>query len=291
MSAFNQPLMIDTHCHLDLTHYDNDIESVLQNAYNAGVKQIIIPAADIATLPKAQEIAKKYETVFFAVGTHPCDIDTFDMAVLREFINDKKCVAVGECGLDYFHLPQDSSDAQINEIKHKQKEVFIAQIELAIEFNKPLIVHIRESSQDAFDILDSYKDVRGVLHCYNANKVLLGLSERFFYGIGGICTFKNAQALLEVLPLLPKHRILLETDAPYLAPHPHRGTRNEPKYIPLIAQKIAGILGISFAEVCAQSTQNAYNLFSQIPPLQSLHNDCKGVDSIDIYHLQKEKAV
>ena len=284
MSAFTQALMIDTHCHLDLAHYDDDRESVLKNAHNAGVKQIIIPAADIATLPKAKAIAHKYDNVFFAVGTHPCDIDTFDIAMLREFINDKKCVAVGECGLDYFHLPQSDNDKEIAHIKQKQKDIF------ALEFNKPLIVHIRESSQDAFDILDSYKGVCGVLHCYNADKILLGLSERFFYGIGGIFTFKNAKSLLEVLPLIPRERILLETDAPYLAPHPHRGTRNEPQYIPLIAQKIAEILGISFAEVCLQSTINAYNLFNQMPRLVSLQNDIKA-NGDSLHYLSKEQAV
>ena len=290
MSAFTQALMIDTHCHLDLTHYDDDRESVLKNAHNAGVKQIIIPAADIATLPKAKAIAHKYDNVFFAVGTHPCDIDTFDIAMLREFINDKKCVAVGECGLDYFHLPQTSNDKEIGSIKQRQKDIFVAQIELALEFDKPLIVHIRESSQDAFDVLDSYKGVRGVLHCYNADKILLGLSGRFFYGVGGICTFKNAKSLLEVLPLIPRERILLETDAPYLTPHPHRGTRNEPQYIPLIAQKIAEILGIPFAEVCLQSTTNAYNLFNEMPRLVSLQNDTRA-NRDSLHHLSKEQAV
>lgn len=291
MSAFTQTLMIDTHCHLDFADYEPDLESVLQNAFSAGVKQIIIPAADIATLPKAQEIAKKYDNVFFAVGTHPCDIDTFDMAVLREFISDKKCVAVGECGLDYFRLPQSSDTAQVEQYKQRQKEVFIAQINLALEFDKPLIVHIREASNDALEILNDFKNARGVLHCYNADKALLSLSERFFYGIGGICTFKNAEALLEILPLIPKDRILLETDAPYLTPHPHRGTRNEPKYIPLIAQKIAEVLGICFTEVCSQSTQNAYNLFNQMPHLQSFQSsNVADTNSINTY-LPKEQVV
>lgn len=258
--------MIDTHCHLDSQSFEGDLDEVIARAYKANVAKIIIPGADIRTLPKALGIAHQYENVYFAVGVHPNDIDLFDNNVLKEYAQDNKCVAIGECGLDYYRLAEISQkEAQTQEaIKAQQKQCFIAQIELALQLQKPLIVHIREASNDAFEILNEYKNAYGVLHCYNADRILLGLSERFYYGIGGVCTFKNARRLIEVLPLIPKERIVLETDAPYLTPHPHRGTRNEPHYIPLIMQQIAQVLGISGDEVIKLSTQNAMRLFQDM---------------------------
>lgn len=257
-------MMIDTHCHLDSQAYDEDLDCVIANAFGAGVKQIIIPGAFGGDLPRARDIAHKYEHIYFAAGIHPCEIESFDRELLLEFARDKKCVAIGECGLDYFRLP----DSEVAAYKCRQKELFITQIELALDLDKPLIVHVREASNDAFEILKNYPSLRGVLHCFNADRILLEL-ENFYYGIGGVCTFKNARRLIEVLPLVPKDRLLLETDAPYLTPHPHRGERNEPKYIPLIAQKIAEILCLTNEEIQSLSTQNAYRLFTQVPPIHT----------------------
>lgn len=263
--------MVDTHCHLDSQSFTDDLEQVIERSMSKKVHKIIIPGADIRTLPKAQEIAHQYENVYFAAGVHPNDIDLYDEYVLMQYAKDSKCVAIGECGLDYHYLPQKQDDlqdsendiqAQRDEIKAKQKQCFIAQIELSIRLNKPLIVHIREASHDSFALLSEYPNAYGVLHCYNADRILLGLSERFYYGIGGVCTFKNARRLLEVLPLIPKERIVLETDAPYLTPHPHRGTRNEPCYIPLVMSQIAEVLGINEEEVIQISTGNALELFN-----------------------------
>lgn len=259
-------MMIDTHCHLDSQVYDMDLDRVIADANEAGIKQIIIPGAFGGDLPKARDIAHTYEHIYFAAGIHPYELDSFSEELLREFVRDEKCVAVGECGLDYFRLPETPSEIQ--SYKHRQKELFLAQIHLALEFNKPLIVHIREASNDAFEILSSYPTISGVLHCFNADRILLGL-KNFYYGIGGVCTFKNARRLIEVLPLLPIDRLLLETDAPYLTPHPHRGERNEPKYIPLIVEKIAQTLSLTRAEIERISTHNAYRLFAQIPPIHA----------------------
>ncbi|MCI7711064.1 MAG: TatD family hydrolase [Helicobacter sp.] len=255
-------MMIDTHCHLDSQAYNADLDRVIADALHAGIKQIVIPGAFGGDLPKAREIAHRYQHIYFAAGIHPCELDSFSEDLLREFVRDEKCVAIGECGLDYFQLPESG----VKSYKNRQKELFIAQIELALEYKKPLIVHVREASNDAFEILKAYPELRGVLHCFNADRILLGL-QNFYYGIGGVCTFKNARRLVEVLPLVPKDRLLLETDAPYLTPHPHRGERNEPKYIPLIAEKIAEILSLSHKEIQTLSTQNAYALFTQIPPI------------------------
>jgi len=196
------------------------------------------------------------------VGIHPYDIEQYDEKVLEKYINHPKCIAVGECGLDYYRLPENEEDKKSN-IK-KQKEVFVAQIEFAKKFKKPLIVHIRDASDDSREILIKHnaKDVGGVLHCYNASEHLLLLSEHnFYFGIGGILTFKNAKKLVEVLPKIPLSKLIIETDAPYLAPHPNRGKRNEPLYTKLVTKKISDLLSISEDEVEKLTTNNAVNLF------------------------------
>lgn len=173
-------------------------------------------------------------------------------------------MAIGECGLDYFRLPEDEEEKAKN-VK-LQKEVFISQIKFAKKVKKPLIVHVREASQDSFDILKKYagEDLTGVLHCYNASEVLLPLADLgFYFGIGGVLTFKNARKLLEVLPKIPKDRLLIETDAPYLTPHPHRGKRNEPYYTVFVASKIAEILEEEEKEIRTLTSNNAKTLFKE----------------------------
>ncbi|MWV61450.1 TatD family deoxyribonuclease [Helicobacter saguini] len=192
------------------------------------------------------------------------------LELFKPFIESKKCVAVGECGLDFYRL--DSLDStQIKAIKAMQIAIFKAQIEIALEYNLPLILHVRDSKENdeattnIVTILQEYykfNNLRGVFHCFNANPKLLAFSDRFYYGIGGILTFKNAQNLVEILPKIPENRILLETDAPFLAPIPHRGKRNEPKYLVHVAEKISQILNITQEKVCEITSQNAEKLFS-----------------------------
>ena len=232
------------------------------------MKGFLIPGADFDDLPQAVKLAEKYDEVFFAVGIHPYDIDKFDEVTMEKYVNHPKCIAIGECGLDYFRLPEDEIEKQEN-IK-KQKEVFIAQIEFAKKVKKPLIVHIREASNDSRQILVDYnaKEVGGVLHCYNASEHLLSLAEHnFYFGIGGVLTFKNAKKLVEVLPKIPKDKLLIETDAPYLTPHPHRGERNEPYYTVFVAQKMAELLQINEDEIQKLTTNNAKKLFKEFSSL------------------------
>jgi len=213
-------------------------------------------------------LAEKYDEVFFAVGIHPYDIDKFDEVIMEKYVNHPKCIAVGECGLDYFRLPEDEIEKAQN-IK-KQKEVFIAQIEFAKKVKKPLIVHIREASNDSRQILMDYnaKEVGGVLHCYNASEHLLPLAEHnFYFGIGGVLTFKNAKKLIEVLPKIPKDKLLIETVAPYLTPHPHRGERNEPYYTIFVAKKMAELLQLDEDEIQKLTTNNAKRLFKEFSSL------------------------
>ena len=255
-------MIIDTHCHLDDKCYRDDLDVVLQNAKNAGVEKFIIPGADISTLERAVEIAEAYTDVYFAVGVHPYDIEAYDRGYLEKFVHHHKCVAIGECGLDYFRLPEGEEAIALE--KEAQKKVFIDQILLAKEMKKPLIVHVRESSTDCLSLLEEHAGEKGgVLHCYNADESLLKLADKnFYYGIGGVITFKNAKKLVNVYPKIPREKLLLETDAPYLTPTPHRGTRNEPSYTVLVADKVAELSEISTDEIAEISTANAKRLFS-----------------------------
>ncbi len=192
----------------------------------------------------------------------------YDESIMEKYVNHPKCIAIGECGLDYYRLPEDEEEKLAN-IK-KQKEVFISQIEFAKKYKKPLIIHIREASNDSRQILIDYnaKEVGGVLHCFNASEHLLPLAEHnFYFGIGGVLTFKNAKKLVEILPKIPKDKLLIETDAPYLTPHPHRGERNEPYYTIFVSSKMSELLNISDVEVQNLTTNNAKKLFKEFSSL------------------------
>lgn len=255
--------LIDTHCHLDNIQYKDDIDNVIQTALEDGIEAFLIPGADPKELPNAVQLSEKYKEVFFAVGVHPYDIENYNLEYLKQFVNHPKCIAIGECGLDYFRLPE-NEDEKIANIK-LQKEVFISQIKFAKEVKKPLIVHIRDASNDSKKILldENAAEVGGVLHCFNASDHLLDLSKHnFYFGIGGVVTFKNAKKLVEILPKIPKEKLLIETDGPYLTPHPFRGTRNEPKYTNNVAQKMAEILELSKVEIENLTTKNAKILFN-----------------------------
>jgi len=255
-------MIIDTHCHLDDDRYKEDLKEVLERAFKAGVERFIIPGADPKTLPRAIELAEKYSEIYFAVGVHPYDAKNYDRAYLEEFITHPKCVAVGECGLDYYRLPE--AKEEIEQEKELQKEVFIDQIDLANRYNKPLIVHIREASLDSKNILKEHSETGGVLHCYNANQGLLELSNNFYFGIGGVLTFKNAKKLVEVYPKILLNRLVAETDAPYLTPHPYRGKRNEPSYTALIVEKMAKLSNIEQKELEKVLLENSKRLFKGI---------------------------
>jgi len=255
-------MIIDTHIHLDDSRYNDDLDDVMKRAKDGGVEKFIIPGADPQTLDKAVEIAQKYNDVYFAIGVHPYDLDSFYNLDFEKYIGHKKCVAIGECGLDYYRL--EGTDEQKEAEKLKQKEVFIAQIELAKKYKKPLIVHIRDASRDAKKILLDYdaKVVGGVLHCFNADEELLSLAdENFYFGIGGVITFKNAKKLVNVLPKIPQDKLIIETDGPYLTPTPHRGKRNEPLYTTFVVDKVAQLLDKSIKNIEELTTKNAKNLF------------------------------
>jgi len=256
-------MIIDTHIHLDDKRYKEDLEDVLNRAREGGIYRFIIPGADPKTLDRAIEIAELYDDVYFAVGVHPYDLDSFKEIDFRHYVLHDKCVAIGECGLDYFRLEGSEEEKELE--KKRQKEVFIAQIELAKEYNKPLIIHIRDASRDSKKLLieNNAQEVGGVIHCFNADEELLSLSNQgFYFGIGGVVTFKNAKKLVNVLPKIPQDKLLIETDGPYLTPTPHRGSRNEPLYTTLVASKMSELLDIELQTIEDISTKNALKLFN-----------------------------
>lgn len=258
--------MIDTHVHLDMDHFNCDLDLVINNANF--VKSFIIPGASLSTISNAINISKKYNSVYFASGLHPNDVcknytSNLELVGLNSILN--KCVAIGECGLDFYYLEMSEVDKIDRQIR-----AFIYQIELALKNNLPLILHIRDNkdnflaSQKVCEILSTYKhnkNLRGVFHCFNAYEDSLNFSDTFYYGIGGIITFKNSKLLSDILPRI-KDRIILETDAPFLAPIPNRGKRNEPKFLIHIAEKIAEILNISYESAIKLTTNNARKLFN-----------------------------
>ena len=251
-------MYVDSHCHIDSREYDN-IEEVIERAIDNNVKILIVNGYDRRSNFEVLELVKKYDIVYGAIGWQPGEIDDIseeDYLFLGNHINDKKIVAIGEIGLDYHYEGYD---------KNKQIEVFKRQIDIANMYNKPVIVHTRDAIQDTYDIL-KMKNARGVIHCYSGSLEMAKqfINIEFCLGIGGICTFKNANNIIKVIKSIPLEYIVLETDSPYLAPEPFRGHKNEPKNIPLIASKIAEIKGVSQDEVKGVTTMNIGRVFDKI---------------------------
>lgn len=252
---------IDTHCHLDSADFENEVGAIVAHCGTLGVERMLIPGADLADLPKAIALAEAFSGVYFAIGIHPNEIDALDSSALqamRESTNHNKCLAVGEIGLDY-HYKNDE------QTKKSQERGFRAQIELGIAINLPIIIHTRESNNDIVNILSDYESALKcvIFHCFGGDMKLVDcLKCPIYYGIGGVISFKNAKNLQESVGKLPRESLLLETDAPYLAPMPHRGTRNSPEFIPLIAEHLAKYLDLSVEKVAEISTENAIRAFN-----------------------------
>ena len=248
-------MYVDVHCHLDKCYYDN-IDTIITNASNNGVNKLIYNGCNLETNKEVIELVNKYDLVYGAIGFHPNDlinINDEDYIFLEDNIKHKKIVAIGEIGLDYHYEDTD---------KELQKKHFIRQLELAIKYDLPVIVHSRDSIQETYDILKKYP-VRGVLHCYSGSLEMARefIKLGFFLSVGGIVTFKNAKNIIEVIKNIDLSYILLETDSPYLTPEPYRKLKNEPMYIPVIANKIAEIKGVNIEIVKSVTTDNALGLF------------------------------
>ncbi|GAB5489820.1 MAG: TatD family hydrolase [Phototrophicaceae bacterium] len=261
-----KPTLIDTHCHLNFERYDADRDDIVQKAIDNGVTRIIIPAVDIESAEQALALSEQYEGVFVAVGVHPnstADFDADDLAKIEALSHHEKVISIGEIGIDYHW---DKSP------KAKQRESFEAQLELASQRELPVIIHNREASEDVMDVLEqwvknlpeSLKERPGVLHSFSAPPEIAerALAIGFYLGFTGPITFKNAEDLRRVVRTVPLHRILVETDGPFLTPHPYRGKRNKPEYIPLIADRLAGLHNLSLEDMARQTTENAIRLFN-----------------------------
>lgn len=252
-------MFIDTHCHLTFENYTEDLTMVIGNAKKAGVKQCIVPGVDYLSSRLSVELsATQPGSIFSAIGFHPYEAQQLpDINTLESFINDS-VVAIGECGLDY-HLYKDEDAAGK---KTNQTRLFDEHIKLANKLDLPLTMHCRDAFDDFFATLDAQlSPPRGVIHCFSGGlqEIRMAKERGLFIGLDGNITF--SKQLQMIIPDIPVEMILLETDAPYLTPVPHRGTRNEPKYIPLIARTIAELKHLSIDEIEKQTTYNAQSLF------------------------------
>lgn len=253
-------MLIDTHCHLYAEEFDADRERVVQEAREAAVGKILLPNIDADSEGKMWELCEKDPQLFAPMmGLHPCYVKADTMSYLDRVYSELstgKYIAVGEIGIDLY-WEQDTLPLQ--------QVAFEKQLRWAVEFDLPVAIHVRNAFDEVFEVMDRAADsrLRGVFHCFSgdASQAQKALSyPNFYLGLGGVLTFKKS-GLDAVVNELPISRLVLETDAPYLAPTPHRGKRNEPKYLALIAQKLAEIHEISIEEVVRLTSENAVNLF------------------------------
>lgn len=257
-------MLIDTHCHLNSPRFADDLPEAVARALQAGVTQMIVVGYDMPSSEEAVQLAERYAPIFAAVAVHPHDSKEYSTAAearLRELASHPKTVAIGEIGLDY-HYDFSPVEAQF--------AAFRAQLALAREVNLPVIVHCREAYRDTLDVLEEgdAQAVGGVMHCWagSAEEAERALKRGLFLGIGGVLTFKNAETLREIAASAPMDRLLVETDAPYLAPAPHRGKRNEPAFTRLVAERLASLRAVTLEEIAARTSENARRLFGRLQP-------------------------
>ena len=257
-------MIFESHAHYDDSKFDDDREELLSSMQENGIEKIINIGCSIESCKSTLELTKQYPFVYGAMGIHPSDIgdlneDTF--LWLREQVKKEKVVAVGEIGLDYYW------DKEPN-VQENQRYWFKRQLELAAEASLPVIIHSRDAAQDTMEIMTeaAKKNIRGVIHCYSYSPemALEYVKLGYYIGVGGVVTFKNAKKLVQTVSELPLDRILLETDCPYMAPEPHRGTRNDSSNIQYVISKIAEIKGTTPDEVERTTRANAFELFTRV---------------------------
>lgn len=247
-------MFIDTHCHLSIKDYD-DIDLVIKENIDSGVNKIIVSACEVDDFEEAISLLNKYDSVYLTLGFHPSEVSKIsdaDLEKLKELLKLDRVVGVGEIGLDYHY----GKDDYLEQIK-----LFEKQLKIAKDANLPVVIHSRDAVNDTINTLKKYK-VIGVIHCFSGSVETADIYIKMGYklGIGGVVTFKNSN-LYKVVEHVGISNIVLETDAPYLAPVPYRGMQNSSKYIPIIAKRVGEVLNISLEEVAEQTTFNACNLF------------------------------
>lgn len=266
-------MFIDTHCHLNMmvkTEFDTLlkpehfmlVQDILENAKRAGVSKIINVGTSVSESMNSVALAKRFDNVYASVGLHPCDCtptwrkDFDEIVKLVKHKEENKIKAVGEIGLDFYHKPFDAQ---------RQVDAFKAQIELALEYDLPLVIHVRDAGDETLRVLEEYvKEIKGAtIHCFSQAQyfadVVIGWG--FYIGIDGPITYPKNDALRAIVQATPLEHIILETDAPFLPPQQFRGKQNSPVYLPLFAQTIADLKSISLEELARQTTANAIKLF------------------------------
>ena len=251
--------MIDTHTHLYLEQFRDDIDDVISRAKAVGVEKFYLPSINSKYNKSMHDLEKKYpDDVFCMIGLHPCYVDdNFDLEIdfVKKQIEKHDYKAIGEIGIDLFHEKK---------YLDKQVDAFEEQIKLAINYDLPIVIHSRDSFDEIFEVLEKFKceKLRGIFHCFTGNidQAHRIIDLNFHLGIGGVLTFKNGK-ISEFLNEIPINKIVLETDSPYLAPSPHRGSRNESSYLKIIADKLAEVYNLEIDEICKITQQNSIEVF------------------------------
>ncbi len=258
-------MFIDSHCHLDrldLTAYGGNLDLALEAARAAGVDRMLCISIDLDNAPAVIAIAERYHDIYASVGVHPLDCKELVPAIesVRTLAQHERVIAIGETGLDYYYATTEGLQAV-------QRQSFINHLVLAAELQLPVVVHTRDAREDTIDFIRQYgsKESAGVLHCFTETLEMAraALELNYFISISGIVSFRNASALREVVKYLPLERLLIETDSPYLAPVPHRGKPNEPRFVAEVAHFIAELKGVTVEELGRQTSENFYRLFSK----------------------------
>lgn len=255
-------VFIDSHCHLDrlkLEEFDNNLDNVVNAAHENKVNTLLCVSVTLEEFPLMAEKTAKYANVWLTCGAHPLNQDDeINPEQLQSLASNPRVIAIGETGLDYFYAP---------ETKQVQLDSFRKHVRVANQLNKPLIIHTRDAQEDTLAILreEQADNVGGILHCFTESWEMAeqAIAMGFYISFSGIVTFKNASALRDVAKKVPSDRFLIETDAPYLAPVPHRGKQNQPAYVVEVAKHLASIRGTSVSEIAKQSTENFHRLFAQ----------------------------
>lgn len=252
-------MIFESHAHYEDKRFDEDRDELLNSFSSKGIGFVVNVSSDLETIKKTIALTEKYNFIYGSVGIHPemaTELNDEALIWVKEMAYNRKIVAIGEIGLDYYWNEPERSI---------QKKAFECQLYLAKELNMPLIIHSRDAAKDTIEIMNGCKaeEVSGVIHCFSYGKEMARefLNKGYYIGIGGVVTFRNGKKLREVVEYIPLESILLETDCPYMAPEPHRGTRNSSLNLTYIAQEIANIKGISYDKVLEITEQNAKRMY------------------------------
>ena len=252
--------IIDSHCHIDrvdLDAFGGSIESMLDHARNLSVDKFLCVCIDLEHFDDVYALSKSYPNIYCSVGVHPTETNCKDPSIeeLLEYAKSNRVIAIGETGLDYFHVRKDEADWQ--------RDRFRRHIAASNQSGKPMIIHMRDSKEDTIEILSREKAEKGVMHCFaeDLETAEAAIDLGFYISFSGILTFKSAQDLREVAKQIPTERILIETDSPYLTPVPYRGKPNSPAYTYYVAEKLAEIRNTTIGEIAKVTTQNFNQLF------------------------------